>query len=153
MKPGKCFNLANKGLDLNRHAPWRGQQSRKPHLAIGLVQRHIAAERAVDTTDGRKIESKEQPVNCQHLDKLSVLPRISDMDGLEESSGDVAAMRASRPEKLKAVRVEALRAGFKRCWAPTDCKTIGPLGDLLPPNMLPEEAPPLMYDDIAKDNV
>jgi len=58
-----------------------------------------------------------------------------------------------KTKKIKEVRVEALRAGFKRCWEKKDFKTIVNLGDKIPQNILLEDEQLLMYYDIAKDRI
>jgi DNA modification methylase len=72
---------------------------------------------------------------------------------LKEFNGYVAAINQPRAKKLKEVRVEALRAGFKNCWEQKDFKTIVTLGDMIPQNILLEDEQLLMYYDIAKDRV
>lgn len=56
-------------------------------------------------------------------------------------------------KKIKEVRVEALRSGFKMCWDKKDFKTIINLGDKIPQNILLEDEQLLMYYDIAKDRI
>jgi DNA modification methylase len=72
---------------------------------------------------------------------------------LKEFTGYVAAIRQPKAKKLKEVRVEALRAGFKNCWEQKDFKTIVTLGDMIPQNILLEDEQLLMFYDIAKDRV
>jgi hypothetical protein len=72
---------------------------------------------------------------------------------LKEFTGYVAAISQPKAKKLKEVRVEALRAGFKNCWEQKDFKTIVTLGDMIPQNILLEDEQLLMYYDIAKDRV
>jgi DNA modification methylase/transcription elongation factor Elf1 len=72
---------------------------------------------------------------------------------LKEFNGYVNAITQPRAKKLKEVRVEALRAGFKNCWEQKDFKTIVNLGDMIPQNILLEDEQLLMYYDIAKDRV
>jgi DNA modification methylase len=72
---------------------------------------------------------------------------------LKEFNGYVIAINQTRAKKLKEVRVEALRAGFKNCWEQKDFKTIVTLGDMIPQNILLEDEQLLMYYDIAKDRV
>jgi len=72
---------------------------------------------------------------------------------LKEFNGYVAAINQPRAKKLKEVRVESLRAGFKNCWGQKDFKTIVTLGDMIPQNILLEDEQLLMYYDIAKDRV
>jgi DNA modification methylase len=72
---------------------------------------------------------------------------------LKEFNGYVTAINQPKAKKLKLVRVEALRAGFKNCWEQKDFKTIVNLGDMIPQNILLEDEQLLMYYDIAKDRV
>jgi len=72
---------------------------------------------------------------------------------LKEFSGYVTVISQPKAKKLKEVRVEALRAGFKNCWEQKDFKTIVTLGDKIPQNILLEDEQLLMYYDIAKDRV
>lgn len=72
---------------------------------------------------------------------------------LKEFNVFVTAISQPRAKKLKEVRVEALRAGFKNCWEQKDFKTIVTLGDMIPQNILLEDEQLLMYYDIAKDRV
>lgn len=72
---------------------------------------------------------------------------------LKEFNGYVTAINQPKAKKLKEVRVEALRAGFKNCWEQKDFKTIVTLGDTIPQNILLEDEQLLMYYDIAKDRV
>jgi hypothetical protein len=72
---------------------------------------------------------------------------------LKEFTGYITAISQPKAKKLKEVRVEALRAGFKNSWEQKDFKTIVTLGDLIPQNILLEDEQLLMYYDIAKDRV
>lgn len=72
---------------------------------------------------------------------------------LKEFNTYVASISQPKAKKLKEVRVEALRAGFKNCWEQKDFKTIVSLGDMIPQNILLEDEQLLMYYDIAKDRV
>jgi hypothetical protein len=72
---------------------------------------------------------------------------------LKEFNGYITAINQPKAKKLKEVRVEALRAGFKNCWEQKDFKTIVTLGDMIPQNILLEDEQLLMYYDIAKDRI
>jgi DNA modification methylase len=72
---------------------------------------------------------------------------------LKEFNGYVTTINQPRAKKLKEVRVEALRSGFKNCWEQKDFKTIVTLGDMIPQNILLEDDQLLMYYDIAKDRL
>jgi DNA modification methylase/DNA-directed RNA polymerase subunit RPC12/RpoP len=51
--------------------------------------------------------------------------------------------------KLKAFRMEAIRAGFDKCWKQQDYKTIVSVGKRLPENVIQEDPAILMYYDNA----
>jgi DNA modification methylase len=72
---------------------------------------------------------------------------------LKEFAAYVTAISQPKAKKLKEVRVEALRAGFKNSWEQKDFKTIVALGDMIPHNILLEDEQLLMYYDIAKDRI
>jgi len=49
-------------------------------------------------------------------------------------------IEAAKPKtKIKEVRVEALKAGFKQCYQDKDFKIIGLIGDSIPNNLLMED--------------
>ena len=72
---------------------------------------------------------------------------------LKEFNAYLTEISQSKAKKLKEVRVEALRAGFKNCCDQKDFKTIVILADMIPQNILLEDEQLLMYYDIAKDRV
>jgi 16S rRNA G966 N2-methylase RsmD len=55
--------------------------------------------------------------------------------------------------KIKEVRVEALRAGFKQCYQDKDFQTIVRVGDRIPNNLLMEDEVLLQFYDIASSRV
>jgi len=55
--------------------------------------------------------------------------------------------------KIKEVRVEALRAGFKQCYQDKDFNTIVTIGDRIPNNLLMEDEVLLQFYDIASSRV
>ena len=58
---------------------------------------------------------------------------------------------AQKPRgRIKEVRVEALREGFKQCFKDKDFKTILLIGDKIPQNILTEDEQLLQYYDIAQ---
>ncbi len=62
--------------------------------------------------------------------------------------------QAAKPKaKLKEVRVEALRAGFKQCYMDKDFATIVMVADKIPENLLTEDEVLLQYYDIASSRV
>jgi len=48
-------------------------------------------------------------------------------------------INGSSQTKIKEVRVEALKAGFKQCYLDKDFKTIVLIGDRIPNNLLMED--------------
>ena len=61
---------------------------------------------------------------------------------------------ASKPRaRIKEVRVEAIRAGFKRCYMDKDFATIVLVGDKIPQNLLTEDEILLQFYDIARTRV
>lgn len=61
---------------------------------------------------------------------------------------------ASKPHaRIKEVRVEAIRAGFKRCYMDKDFATIVLVGDKIPQNLLTEDDILLQFYDIARTRV
>jgi hypothetical protein len=72
---------------------------------------------------------------------------------LREFNQYLADISLAKPKKLKEVRLEALKAGFKQCWEKKDFKTIVQLSEKIPSNLLLEDEQLLMYYDIAKDKV
>ncbi len=72
---------------------------------------------------------------------------------LKEFAAYVTAISQPKAKKIKEVRVEALRAGFKNCWEQKEFSTIVSVGDMIPQNILLEDEQLLMYYDIAKDRI
>jgi hypothetical protein len=67
---------------------------------------------------------------------------------------EVYKTEAAKPKaKIKEVRVEALRAGFKQCYQDKDFKTIVLIGDRIPNNLLMEDEVLLQFYDIASSRV
>ena len=61
---------------------------------------------------------------------------------------------AQKPRtKLKEVRVEALRAGFRQCYKDKDFATIILVGDKIPQNLLTEDEVLLQFYDIASSKI
>ncbi len=72
---------------------------------------------------------------------------------LKEFNNYVEFAKNPKSKRMKEVRVEALRAGFKQCWGTKDFRTIVKISDKIPQNLLLEDEQLLMYYDIAKDRV
>lgn len=59
----------------------------------------------------------------------------------------------SSKKKIKEIRVEAVRAGFKQCYQDKDFKTIVQIGDRIPNKILMEDEVLLQFYDIASSRV
>ena len=103
----------------------------------------ILNESFIQETDGRWRTPDPNEAKDREALRTKVL--------LKEFTGYVTAINQPKAKKLKEVRVEALRAGFKNSWEQKDFKTIVTLGDKIPQNILLEDDQLLMYYDIAKD--
>lgn len=72
---------------------------------------------------------------------------------MKEFNKYLEALESGKLKKLKEVRTEALRTGFKICWEKKDFDTILTIANKIPQNILLEDDQLLMYYDIAKDKV
>ena len=57
--------------------------------------------------------------------------------------------KTPRGRRLKVVRLEAVRAGFKHCWQNRDYRTIIAVAQRIPENVLQEDPKLLMWYDQA----
>ena len=97
----------------------------------------------------------------QEADGTWRLPNIQDdvdKDKLREKAllkeFKVYVEAASKPHaRIKEVRVEAIRAGFKKCYMEKDFATIVLVGDKIPQNLLTEDDILLQFYDIARTRV
>lgn len=64
-----------------------------------------------------------------------------------------AQVESGKVKKLKDVRLEAVKAGFKNCYQKKDFKRIVTIGDKIPENLLTEDETLLNYYDIASSKV
>ena len=62
-------------------------------------------------------------------------------------------IESGKAKKLKDVRLEAIKAGFKDCYQKKDFKRIVTIGDKIPENLLTEDETLLNYYDIASNKV
>lgn len=86
------------------------------------------------------------PENEADLEKLRNGRLLRVFDGYKK---EIENPRA----KIKEVRVEALREGFKQCYQDKDFKTIVSIGDRIPNNLLMEDEVLLQFYDIASSKV
>lgn len=72
---------------------------------------------------------------------------------LKEFATYMTTIDSPKPKKLKDVRLEALRVGFKSLWEKKNFAGLVKLADYIPQNLLMEDEMLLTYYDIAKDKV
>ncbi len=87
------------------------------------------------------------PENEADLEKLRTKRLLKQFDTYKT---EVAKPKA---KKIKEVRVEALRAGFKQCYQDKDFSSIISVGDKIPNNLLMEDEVLLQFYDIASSRV
>lgn len=61
----------------------------------------------------------------------------------------IPAQQIPKGNKMKLIRMEAVRVGFKYCWQNRDYNTIIPLAQRIPEDMLQEDSMLLMWYDQA----
>lgn len=64
-----------------------------------------------------------------------------------------AQVESGKVKKLKDVRLEAVKAGFKNCYQKKDFKRIVTIGDKISENLLTEDETLLNYYDIASSKI
>ena len=87
------------------------------------------------------------PENEADLEKLRTMRLLKQFDAYKTEAAKPKA------KKIKEVRVEALRAGFKQCYQDKDFQSIVSVGDKIPNNLLMEDEVLLQFYDIASSRV
>jgi DNA modification methylase/transcription elongation factor Elf1 len=87
------------------------------------------------------------PENEADLEKLRTKRLLKQFDTYKTEAAKPKA------KKIKEVRVEALRAGFKQCYQDKDFASIVAVGDKIPNNLLMEDEVLLQFYDIASSRV
>jgi len=87
------------------------------------------------------------PENEADLEKLRTKRLLRQFDTYKEEA------LKTKTKKIKEVRVEALRSGFKQCYQDKDFKSIVIIGDKIPNNLLMEDEVLLQFYDIASSRV
>jgi hypothetical protein len=119
--------------------------------AIAAVRKNDIMPELKDLLELNFIKDNNGKWHVPDLNEAKVREALRSKVLLKEFAGYVEAINQPKAKKLKEVRVEALRAGFKNSWEQKDFKTIVTLGDKIPQNILLEDEQLLMYYDIAKD--
>jgi DNA modification methylase len=87
------------------------------------------------------------PENEADLEKLRTKRLLKQFDTYKTEAAKPKAKR------IKEVRVEALRAGFKQCYQDKDFQSIITIGDKIPNNLLMEDEVLLQFYDIASTRI
>lgn len=118
-----------------------------------LRERVRAAEAAGGTTPDGDLQTADPVLLAQARDRWYVPDpnRAQDLEKLREREllAEFDQYRGFAGRKLKAFRVEAVRAGFRRAWAERDYATILAVADKLPDEVLHEDQKLLMWYDQA----
>jgi DNA modification methylase len=121
--------------------------------AIAAVRKNDIMPELKDLLELNFIKDNNGKWHVPDLNEAKVREAIRTKVLIKEFAAYVTAINQPKAKKLKEVRVEALRAGFKNSWEQKDFKTIVTLGDMIPQNILLEDEQLLMYYDIAKDRI
>jgi DNA modification methylase len=83
------------------------------------------------------------PENEIHIEQLRTKRLLKEFDKYRQDAANL------RTKRIKEVRVEALRTGFKHCYQEKDFKAIVEVGNKIPENLLMEDEVLLQFYDIA----
>ena len=105
--------------------------------------RDILNENFIQNSDGKwRVPNMNEAKDRETVRKKALL---------KEFGNYVIEINKPKTKRLKEVRVEALRAGFKSCWEKKEFNTIVNVAEKIPQNLLMEDEQLLMFYDIAKD--
>ena len=120
--------------------------------ALGGVRKGDIIPELADILEENFLKNEEgqwylpDPENEADLEKLRTNRLLREFKSLQEEI-------SSSKKKIKEVRVEAVRAGFKQCYQDKDFKTIITVGDRIPSKILMEDEVLLQFYDIASSKV
>lgn len=138
--------LKDKGQKYNElHPEWM--------QAITAIRKGDILPELRDILDQNFIQEADGRWRIPNLNEAKDRETLRNRVLLKEFNSYVEEVNKPKPKKLKDVRVEALRVGFKACWEKKDFAAIVLIADKIPQNLLLEDEQLLMYYDIAKDRV
>ena len=118
------------------------------HAVNGLRKGDVLPELR-DILEENFIEDESGHWHVPNLEKQIDLEKLKHKSLMKEFN--LYKEMAQKPRaRIKEVRVEALREGFKQCFKDKDFATILQLGDKIPQNILTEDEVLLQYYDIAQ---
>lgn len=142
---------------------WLRQELKKPQTYQDLHPRWMQAITAVrkgdilpelrDILNENFIQENDGRWRTPDLNEAKDREALRHRVLMKEFSRYIDEMGKPKAKRLKEVRVEALRAGFRDCWERKDFATIVRLGDFIPSAILLEDEQLLMFYDIARDRV
>jgi len=106
-----------------------------------------------DILEQNFIQDKSGKWHVPDLNEIKDREKLRNKVLMKEFNNYITEINKPKAKKLKEVRVEALREGFKKCWEKKDFKTIVTLAEKIPQNILLEDEQLLMFYDIAKDRI
>lgn len=123
---------------------------------IGPVPSQIHTYLSTNFKDLRELDKEDTKLISKAINRWYVpdpnkqadLEKLRDKMLIREFNIYLEEIRKSK-KKLKFVRTEAIRAGFKKCWAEKNYKTIIEIGNKISEKILQEDDKLLMYYDNA----
>lgn len=123
---------------------WMQALAKQKKGDMQIEMRTLLEENFIEEPDGKwRLPDPEEEADREKL-------RIK---GLMREFAAYVELAAKPKSKLKQVRLEALREGFKQCWQQKAFETIVNVGDKIPEEMLQEDEVLLRYYDIASRRV
>ena len=120
----------------------------------GPVPSQIHAYLSSNFKDLRNLDKEDPALKAKAKDRWYVPDpsKAGDLEKLREKSllREFEEYKKAPQRRLKAVRLEAVRAGFKKAWGEKDYQTIVEVGRKLPEKILQEDDKLLMYYDNAQ---
>lgn len=118
----------------------------------GTVPEQIHTYLSSNWKDLRNLEKEDPALVAKAKDRWYVPDpsKAGDLEKLRERSllKEFETYKTTK-QKLKVFRLEAVRAGFKKCWQDRDYKTIVAVAERVPHNVLEEDPKLLMWYDQA----
>jgi hypothetical protein len=115
----------------------------------GEVPSQIHSYLSTNFKDLRKLPKDAPELQANGKDRWYVPDpnKAGDLEKLRERSllKEFEELRNAKQKKLKVFRIEAVRAGFKRCWQQNDYSTIVAVAERLPEDVLQEDPMLLMW--------
>jgi hypothetical protein len=120
---------------------------------VGLVPEQIHSYLSTNWKELRKLPKSDSILRAKGMDRWYVPDpnKVGDLEKLRERSllREFDDYRTSAQKRLKVLRLEAVRAGFKKGWQDRDYDTIIAVAQKIPEDVLQEDSKLLMWYDQA----